>query len=241
MELLAGILIIFTAYFLKGFSGFGPSLILVPSLSLVYDPVTAITAAALFDFVAGGILLITVRKEIHWRFVLSIFLALALGAILGSLLLGTIDTTLIKKIIALAILLFSGVILFQHNNLSHAGHHKSIPKLKYPVGFISGVLGGLISITGPTLIIYMKMLYKKEFFRIQLIGIFFLGSGWRFLLYRLNQLPIHITLSELMIYFAIMLIGLWVGSKLHVKVNENIFNKVVALLIIIPAVNLLLS
>jgi len=240
MELLAGILIIFAAYFLKGFSGFGPALIIVPSLSLVYDPVTAITAAALFDFIGGGILLITVRKEIQWRFVLSIFFALALGAILGSLLLGTIDTTLLKKIIALAILLFSGVILFQRNNLSQPAH-KSIATLKYPVGFISGVLGGLISITGPPLIIYMKMLYKKEFFRVQLIGIFFLGSGWRFALYKLNQLPMHISHGELVIYFGIMLIGLWIGSKLHVKVNENIFNKVVALLILIPAVNLLLS
>jgi uncharacterized membrane protein YfcA len=212
----------------------------VPSLALIYDPTTAISATALFDFIAGGILLIFVWKEIQWRFVLPIFFALGLGAILGSLLLGSIETVLLKKIIAIAILIFSLVILIQRNNSSYQPQ-RSGNFLKYPVGFLSGVLGGLISITGPPLVIYMKLIYKKEFFRIQLIGIFFLGSGWRFLLYQLNQIPMHISYESLIVYFGIMLIGLWVGSKVHVKVNEDFFNKVVAVLIIIPAINLILS
>lgn len=240
MEIIAGVLVIFSAYFLKGFSGFGPALILVPFLTILYDPTSAIFTAALFDFLGGGLLLYSVRKQLKWRLVLSIFLMLAAGAIVGVLLLERIDTLLLKKIIAITILIFSLAILFQRNNTPKE-HNTFLILLKYPLGFISGFLGGLIGITGPPLIIYMKMLYPKSFFRTQLIGIFFLGAGWRFILFQINQIPMYIPMVSVFIYFAFMLLALWVGTKVHVKVNENLFNKIVAILIIIPAVNLLIS
>jgi len=61
--LYSSLLFVFLAYFLKGFSGFGPALILIPMLSVTIDPETAITAAAFFDAIAGIILFIHVRKK----------------------------------------------------------------------------------------------------------------------------------------------------------------------------------
>jgi uncharacterized membrane protein YfcA len=215
-------------------------LILVPFLTIIYDPTSAIFTAALFDFLGGLFLLYSVRKQLNWRLILSIFLMLAVGAVLGVILLERINTFLLKKIIGIAILIFSLIILFQSNN-TPKDHSKFLKMLKYPLGFISGFLGGLIGITGPPLIIYMKMLYPKDFFRTQLIGIFFLGAGWRFILFQINQIPMHIPIGRIGIYFAVMLLALWVGTKVHVKVNENLFNKIVAILILIPAINLLIS
>ena len=240
MELVLGILVILVAYFVKGFSGFGPALILVPFFALLYDPPSALVIAALFDFFAGCTLLYKVRKEIHWSFVLSVFVVLAVGVVFGSLLLGRIPLDGLKKIIGAILLLFSVIILVQRDTIGR----KNIQKfkfLKYPAALISGFLGGLVSMSGPPLIIYMKMMYEKSFFRTQLIAIFMLETAWRYLMFVYREIPMNIPFQSLIIYFICLLAGLWFGSHLHVKVNEVVFNKTVAVILLIPAFGLLLG
>ena len=85
------------------------------------------------------------------------------------------------------------------------------------------------------------MLYEKSFFRTQLIGIFFFGAGWRFFLYRINGIEFNLELSEVGLFFLIMLCAAWAGTKLHFKVNEVIFNRIVAVLLIVPSINLVFN
>lgn len=240
MELALGILVILTAYFVKGFSGFGPALIIVPFFALLYDPPSALVIAAMFDFIAGVILTITVRKEIRWSFVLSVFVALGIGVIFGSLLLGKIPVEGLKKLIGAILLLFALLILFQKNGEGFKSKRK-YRFLKYPAAFAGGFLGGLVSMSGPPIIIYMKMMYDKSFFRTQLIAIFMLGTAWRYIMFIYHEIPMNIPLYNLVIYFFCLLAGLWIGSHLHVKVNEVVFNKTVALILLIPASGLLVG
>ena len=240
-EIILASLVVFAAYFLKAFTGFGPAMIMIPFFALLYDPGTAITTATLYDFLAGLILLITVRKQIQWKFVFSIFASLAFGAIFGSFLLGNVSDYWVKKIIGITIFLFAIIILFQKNGNSVKVKSKKIQSLKYPVGAFGGFLGGFIGISGPPIIIYLKMLYEKSFFRTQLIGIFFFGAGWRFILYRINGIEFNLELSEVGLFFLIMLCAAWAGTKLHFKVNEVIFNRIVAVLLIVPSINLVFN
>lgn len=234
-------LVIFTAYFLKGFTGFGPALVMVPFFTILYDPGTAISAATLFDFLAGAYLIVTIRKQLHWRFVLQIFSMIAIGAVLGSLLLGKISEYWLEKAIGLAIFVFAVVILFQKNGDEKPAPGKLVKKLKYPVGFFGGFLGGFLGITGPPIIIYLKLLYEKSYFRTQLIGVFFFGAGWRFILYRLNNLPMNIDWLWLIVFTLIMFIAAFIGSHLQSGINETNFNRIVAVILFIPSLNLLLN
>jgi len=238
MELVLGILVILVAYFVKGFSGFGPALIIVPFFALIYDPPSALVIAALFDFFAGCILVYTVRKDIRWSFVLSVFAVLGVGVVFGSLLLGRIPVDGLKKIIGAILLIFSFIILLQRNGTLRKNKQK-YTFLKYPAAFISGFLGGLVSMSGPPLIIYMKMMYEKTFFRTQLIAIFMLGTAWRYLMFVYRDIPMNIPFQSLVIYFLCLLGGLWLGGHLHVKVNEVVFNKIVVVILLIPAFGLL--
>jgi uncharacterized membrane protein YfcA len=240
-ELIIASLVVFAAYFLKAFTGFGPAMIMIPFFTLLFDPGTAITTTTIFDFLAGLILLISVRKQIQWKFVFSIFASLAFGAIFGSLLLGNVPDYWIKKIIGITIFIFVLILLFQKDGNSVKIKNQKIQSLKYPVGVFGGFLGGFIGISGPPIIIYMKMLYEKSFFRTQLIGIFFFGAGWRFILYRINNISFNLEYHEIGIMLVIMLIASWIGTKLHFKVNEIIFNRIVAVLLIVPALNLVLN
>jgi uncharacterized membrane protein YfcA len=240
MEIVFGILVIVVAYFIKGFSGFGPALIIVPFFAILYDPPSALVIAALFDFFAGLILVYTVRKEIRWPFVFSMFIALALGVVAGTHLLDHIPAYGLKKVIGAFLLIFSFLILFQKNGEGRKNKEK-YRFLKYPSAFVGGFLGGLVSMSGPPIIIYMKMMYEKSFFRTQLIAIFVFGTAWRYLLFVYHDIPMNIPFQSLVVYFFCLLAGLWLGTHLHVRVNEVVFNKTVALILLIPAFGLLIA
>lgn len=240
-EIILASFVVFASYFLKAFTGFGPAMIMIPFFTLLYGPGTAITATTLFDFLAGMILLISVRKEIQWKFVFSIFISLAIGAIFGSFLLGNVPDYWVKKFIGLTIFIFAIIMLFQKNGNSGIKKSNKVKSLKYPVGVLGGFLEGFIGISGPPIIIYMKMFYEKSFFRTQLIGIFFFGAGWRFILYRINGIEFNLEYYNVGIFFLIMLCAIWAGTKLHIKVNEIIFNRIVAFLLIMPSLILIFN
>jgi uncharacterized membrane protein YfcA len=239
MEIYFGIFVVIAAYFLKGFSGFGPALIMIPSLSILYDPITAILITAFLDFLAGLLLLLAVRREVLWTFVLPVFLTLAVGAFIGTILLDIISIELLKQIIGLSIIVFAVLIFFDRER-EPGDIGPVIKNLRYPVGFISGILGGMLSISGPPLVIYMKWNYDKTFFRSQLIGIFLLGAGWRLFLYRLYDIPVEMNTFTVLLFTAAMLLGLGIGNRIHLSVNEITFNRIIALIIIVPAIRLIL-
>ena len=81
--LLTSLICVFAAYFIKGFSGFGPALLIIPTFTLLYDPYLALSYSGIFDFIAGISLIGTVYKSINWKIVLPITFFLLLGAYLG--------------------------------------------------------------------------------------------------------------------------------------------------------------
>jgi len=228
------------AYYLKGFSGFGPALIFIPTMTLITDPETAIVSATFFDMMAGLILLISVFKQIDWRLVLPVSLLIFAGAIPGAMLLKQTSAEMIKILIGAGILTFIVILAFSKDS-----ENKSKPKnrrwLKYTIALFSGFMGGLIGITGPALIIYLKLRHTKDYFRTQLIAIFFFGALWRYILYIMNGINLNISALNLFWMGIAMIVGLYLGYKTHIAVNEKRFNQVVAMALIIPAINLLYS
>ncbi len=240
LSLILALMSVLVAYFLKGFSGFGPALVLIPALSLLINPGSAISAAALLDILAGLLLFFTVYKKIDWKFVLPVTLLLFAGAYPGAYLLKHISTALLKITIGLGLLLFIALLLLgnRDNNRGTGGKYEW---MKYPIALFSGFTGGLIGITGPVLIIYLKLRHGKTYFRTQLIAIFFFGAVWRFFLYRMNAIPMDIPTNQFIFMALFLVIGLYYGHRRQMHINEKNFNRVVALVLILPALNLLIN
>lgn len=239
--ILAGIAV-FAAYFIKGFSGFGPALILIPSLTLLYSPETAISASTYFDIIAGIILFISVRKSIDWKFVIPITLLIYIGAYFGARLLKVLSTELLTQIIAYGLIVFSIILIFQKQNDINTVKRSFFKKfISLPIALAAGFSGGMIGITGPLLVIYMKLNFDKTYFRNQLIAIFAFGAVWRFILYRIHDISFEMNYIQIIILTCIMFAGLWLGQHLHFKVNERNFNRIIAVMLLIPAVNLLIQ
>jgi uncharacterized membrane protein YfcA len=229
---------VFTAFFIKGFSGFGTALLLVPLFTMLFGPKSALPTTALFDMIAGFILIISVRNKIEWPFVIKTTAALFVGAFIGVLFLSVIPHYILSKIIGFGLLVFIVVLLLQKNNGLSVKEY-STSYWHYFIAALSGFSGGLIGVSGPILAVYMKVRHKKDFFRTQLIAVFFFGSMWRLLLFYWHGMHIAFGVSQSAVLVVILLAGLWVGQHINLRVNETIFNRVIAVILLIPTAKLL--
>ncbi len=235
------IAVVFVAFFVKGFTGFGPALILIPILSNFFPARQVIYLSTLLDLFAGFYLLITVRRLINWQLVIPVLLLFFPGAYLGARLLSSMESSLLKQLLGAAMLFFIGIIWF--NTLPQTNQIKIKIRQKWTliISFLAGIGGGLFGISGPLLVIYFKLAYRKEIFRAQLIAIFAFGAVWRLFLYHSLGSRLGFTLWQFLIFLVIMLTAIVLGSALHLHVNQKKFDRLVALILFIPSFSLLFS
>jgi uncharacterized membrane protein YfcA len=234
------IAITFLAYAIKGLTGFGPALIVVPFFTALLGIQYALPAAAIFDTIAGFLLLITVSKQISWKFCFPLMISIALGSFIGANTVFMVSSELIQILIGIFIFLF-GIYLLLTN--SQKILIKNINNQKVLIGatiagFLSGIIGGMIGMSGPILVIYLKYFFSKEFFRTQLITIFLVANMVRLFIYYKGGL---LSFEESKFFIACLpalLIGLLVGHILQVHISEKHFNRVVSSILILVSLKL---
>jgi uncharacterized membrane protein YfcA len=241
-SLLLLIAITLAAYILKGLTGFGPALIIVPFFTAAVGVEYALPASAIFDAIAGFILLSTVYRQISRKFCIPLMIAMAVGSFIGANVVFAISRALIQILIGAFIFLF-GIYLWIEKGQSF---HQSTPNIRrvspggMAAGFFGGISGGMICMSGPILVIYLKYFFQKDFFRSQLIAIFLAENIVRTFIYIKGGL-INLQNVILLLYcLPALLIGLWLGNKLHLQISEGLFNRVVSIILILVSVKLIL-
>ena len=236
---LLALVITFVAYFVKGFSGFGPALILIPSFTLLYNPVTAIAYSTIFDAIAGILLLVLVIKNIDWKFVLPIIMLMFAGAYFGVMFITRIPVQTLKLLIGIVLVLFI-IILLSEREDRFTFVKNTQKSFVYGMAFLAGFIGGITGITGPILVIIFKLKFEREAFRSQLIAIFTMGALWRLYLYYSHQLIPEFK-AEFIYMVIIVLIALGIGHLFQNNMDEKRFNRYISFILIIPAVNLFID
>ena len=236
---LLALVITFVAYFVKGFSGFGPALILIPSFTLLYNPVTAIAYSTIFDAIAGILLLVLVIKNIDWKFILPIILLMFAGAYFGVMFITRIPVQTLKLLIGIVLVLFI-IILLSEREDRFTFVKNTQKSFVYGMAFLAGFIGGITGITGPILVIIFKLKFEREAFRSQLIAIFTMGALWRLYLYYSHQLIPEFK-AEFIYMVIIVLIALGIGHLFQNNMDEKRFNRYISFILIIPAVNLFID
>jgi hypothetical protein len=74
---------IFLAAVVRGYSGFGFSLLSITALSLIYAPATVVPAIFLLEIAASVHLLPSIWKEVHWRSLAGLMAGALIGTPLG--------------------------------------------------------------------------------------------------------------------------------------------------------------
>jgi hypothetical protein len=108
-------------------------------------------------------------------------------------------------------------------------------------GFLGGALGAMFSVNGPPIIIYLShALEEKQAFRATLYAIFFADACYRMVLFTANRL-----LNEKVFRFALtmapfLVAGVLVGARLQQSLDEGLFRRIVAGILVVTGVMLLI-
>lgn len=216
-------LVILSAAFIKGMTGFGFALLAVPFLSLLFPMQVLVPAMSLFNLITSLVILIKLQEKIKAYYFIPMFIASLGGIPLGIYALEYVSSESLRLITGILVILFSLQML---GKIKLAKHF-----LKFPIvfaGFISGMLSSAISVGGPPLVIAMNRKgYSKEQFRgvFAWFGVFssFFTTAAFLMKGMIEMESVNLALFCLPILF----FGSHFGSKFSTKVEPEKFRKIV--------------
>lgn len=141
-------LIILLGAVVRGFGGFGASMVWVGGMSLLLPPATAIPTALLLEVLASAQLLPQVWRYAHWRSLSWMLVGVVIGLPLGTWALVSVPARPMRLILGATVLI--AVILMASGFRSTAlpGARGSVA-----VGSVSGALNGAFAMGGPPAIL----------------------------------------------------------------------------------------
>lgn len=209
----------------------------MPLLAFIIDiksatPIMALTASTL-----ALLLIITSWKKVSlkdaWPFVISTLFGLPLGLYY---LKNTSDDA-IKFILGILLILF-GIYYLANDNLPYL----KTERMSVPFGFLAGILGGAYNTNGPPTVIYgVLRRWPPEKFRATLQGIFFPTGLIITLSHGLTGLWTDFVLNSFLVSFPFILLAFYLGNKLHHRINENRFKRIIYIFILIIGAVLIIN
>ncbi|MRT93584.1 sulfite exporter TauE/SafE family protein [Ancylomarina sp. 16SWW S1-10-2] len=216
-------LVILSASFIKGVTGFGFALLAVPFLSLIFPMQIVVPAMSLFNLITSLVVLFKLRERIKAYYFIPMFIASLGGIPLGIYALKYVSSDTLRLLTGIMVVIFSIQML---GKVKLAKHFLSLPIVF--AGFISGALTSAISVGGPPLVIAMNRKgYDKNRFRgvfswFSVFSSFFVTVAY-FMKGMIEMESINIAIFCIPILF----FGSHLGAKFSNKVDPEKFRKIV--------------
>jgi uncharacterized protein len=219
--------------------GFGAGLIAVGALAALLPSLTDVVVLLLIVScpVELAVVASSWREGVSWRGVALVCAGIAVGVPIGTWALRLGDPTAVLGGLGVVLVVAAAAFL-----AVPAGRTIAWPRwVAPPVGLLSGVLSGLFGTGGPPLIFYYQLGgASKAAFRAQLMAVFLVVSALRITAYAFAGL---ITWPRLWSSLAVMpavLLGAALGHRLHVRLSEAAFRRLVSVGLIAIGLTLLL-
>lgn len=234
---LAGI-VLFAGAFIQGIVGFAMGLLAVPVWLMIF-PQTLVRSMMLVLSVVGNLILLSLLwRRVNWQIVIPILIGAAAGSWPGTLIPLYMPIVPFKIFVGVFIVL-AGVVL-----ISGWRHPVSSLPQRIAVGFLSGLLNGCISLSGPPTATFLsagnvdrnafRASLSVFFFSLNLVTltIVFLSGELRELLPVIDVLPF---------YAATVALGTLLGMSVGKRLAEGSFHKAVDCLILLSGAYLVLT
>jgi hypothetical protein len=172
------LLVVFVASLVRSVFGFGEALIAVPLLALILPVQVAAPLAVLLSITIAAVVVVEDWRKIHVRSTGWLLAPTMIGIPLGVWLLRSAHQDVVKAVLAVVILLFSGYFLVSEFVGRRPLHlERDSHGWLLGCGFLAGVLGGAYGMNGPPLVIYGSMRrWSPQHFRATLQGYFLPAS-----------------------------------------------------------------
>tara|TARA_Y100001960_G_scaffold332551_1_gene433512 strand:+ start:259 stop:1005 length:747 start_codon:yes stop_codon:yes gene_type:complete len=209
----------FAAGLIRGFSGFGATMTLAPSLSLVIPPTEAVTIALIMEIAGASQLLPRAAREANWREFAPLTIAACILAPAGSYFLVTLDPDITRRMIGGTVIIFVFIML--------AGYRfRGQPSLgaSLSVGGLGGILLGSTGVGGPPVILYLLSTpTPADTARANIIIHIGVTSAVLLIILWFHQVLSVVSLWRGLIFFPILLTANWAGARLFSLASEITF------------------
>ena len=218
--------------------GFGSGLIAVGSLALLFPAIKDVVVLLLLVNMPAEILVTWgARRHLQWRPLLGIFAGVAVGIPIGARLLSRGDPRVVLTVLGWFLIAVGLVFL----RLPRGGKLRPPAWAGPPTGLVSGVLTGLFGTGGPPIIIWYHLTAAdKAVFRGHLMTIFLLMTLVRVPSYIANGLVTAPRLWSSLAVLPAVLLGAWLGHRLHVRISDRLFQLLVCVLLVLLGAMLLI-
>lgn len=230
-ELLLAGLIVFLATFVRGFTGFGGALIMVPLLALAWDIRAVIVIVGLLQTVTGAQLVRSSHRLVDRPRLTRLLAGSLVGLVAGTLLLAILPVTWIARILGVFTLVVGGRIMLQLRGVRPEAVEPSRVATA-GVSLLAGTLHGLIGTSGPVIVPYLhRIMPSPGALRATLLAYFFALDVLRLLGYA----PLGLYSAEIVWRSTLLLpagvIGSLLGGRLHIRVRPQLFQLAVGALL----------
>jgi uncharacterized protein len=223
LQLFGALGAIFLAAIVRGFSGFGFSLLAITSLSLLLPTAEIVPAIFMLELAASLRLLPEVWKDIHWRSLAPLTLGCLLATPFGAYLLAHSPPEPMQ--VALGVFVLIAVLLL--------GSGFALKTMPGPIastiaGAASGFANGAFGIGGPPVILFYfsspagviagRASLCAFFFATDVIGLGFLAR---------EGLVTWDAGQKALLFLAPLLLGIWIGARSFKSVDQMVFRKIV--------------
>lgn len=229
LTIIVGLAALLLAGLIQGLTGFGLALVSVSILINFLSPKLVVPTVVILSIFTNIIILFEARKWVDLRRIWPLMMAGIVGMPLGTYLLVVLDASILKVFIGAVIALFAIAFLM--------GFKKQIrnEKLAFaPVGFISGLLQGSTSLSGPPVILFfVNQGVEKQVFRANLVAYFTVLSLATIPVFVLGGIITKEVINHVLWFLPAMIIGVIAGIKLAHKVKETLFRNLALIIVTI--------
>ena len=232
MLLALSCLIIFLAAIVRGFSGFGFSLLTITALSLFYPPAEIIPSIFMLELAASANLLPSIWKDIHWKSLGPLTLGCLIATPIGVWALANFPAAPMQ--IALSIFVLGATFLMWRG---YALKTMPGPFASTLAGAASGLSNGAFGIGGPPVILfYFASPAGNLAGRASLVAFFLATDVIGLVNQSVQGLITWATVVQAAVYLPALLAGVWIGARSFKDTDPETFRKYVLGILAVLAV-----
>lgn len=226
------------AFYVKGLCGFANTLVFTSILTFGTANINISPVELILGYPTNLIISIKERKAINPRIVLPLAIMVIIGSLGGALFLKNADTTLVKIIFGVLVILVGIEMLLRELSQKKTKNSKVFLTI---IGILSGFLCGLYGV-GALLGAYIgRTTDDLKSFKANICTVFIIENSFRIMLYLFYGIITIDSLKRALILSPFMLIGLGAGMFSAGRISEKIVKKIVIILLIVSGIALILA
>jgi uncharacterized protein len=231
----------FIAHILKGLTGFGSALLMVPIFTLFMPLSQAVHVITLPLIAANLPMALSGWGQVPKRLFIPISISFALGIGIASNFMTSVPEVFLQRTLGAVLLVFSVYQLLGGRDVKQSPRATGVEISRLVLfSFVSGVIGGFVGAGGIPMVIYLGLRYPKDSFRHLANYTFFLGQFVQITVFALRGYFTPDVLQLSLWLILPTLLGFYTGTRFAGKLGQQTFNRVVGLLLIVPGLNLMI-